>query len=122
MLTNNLKKINDNYGHQKGDILLTEIAKCIRTGVNGRGRSYRIGGDEFVVSLINVTEAEVSMCATAIRSEIEKDDSQSDIDISAAIGYAWTDDKDKDVDALLERADAAMYENKQQMKQAMANV
>ena len=119
---NNLKKINDNYGHQKGDILRTEIAKCIRTGVNGRGRSYRIGGDEFVVSLINVTEAEVSMCATAIRSEIEKDDSQSDIDISAAIAYAWTDDKDKDVDALLEQADAAMYENKQYMKQAMTNV
>ena len=113
---NNLKTINDTYGHQKGDELLIEIANCIRTGVDGRGHCYRIGGDEFVVSLTGVTEDEVRGCIAAIQKEVESADQRSDIVISAAMGYAWTSVMDQDVQELLEQADAAMYENKTAMK------
>ena len=36
--------------------------------------------------------------------------------VSAAVGYAWTDGTDRDLDALLQRADEKMYKNKQKMK------
>ena len=45
----NLKVINDNCGHQAGDLLLRETAKCIRKVFGKFGRCFRIGGDEFVV-------------------------------------------------------------------------
>ena len=114
---NNLKKINDTLGHQKGDELLIGIAECIRASVGGRGNCYRIGGDEFVVSLKDVTEKEVRQCMTAIQAEVESADRQSDIEISAAMGYAWTAAMDQNVEELLEQADGAMYENKIAMKQ-----
>ena len=114
---NNLKKINDTLGHQKGDELLIQIAGCIRAGVGGRGKCYRIGGDEFVVSLTDVTEEEVRECVAAIREEVESADRQSDIKISAAMGYAWTAELNQNVEEVLEQADGAMYENKVAMKQ-----
>lgn len=114
---NNLKKINDTLGHQKGDELLIGIAECIRAGVGGRGNCYRIGGDEFVVSLKDVTEEEVRQCMAYIQAEVESADRQSDIEISAAMGYAWTASMDQNVEELLEQADGAMYENKIAMKQ-----
>ena len=43
-------------------------------------------------------------------------DNKTDIPISAAMGYAWCDDPDKDTEKLLQSADAKMYENKQMMK------
>ena len=113
---NNLKMINDNQGHQKGDELLRKIAECIRKGVGSEGNCYRIGGDEFVVSLKGRTSGEADEIIKQIRDEIQTADMQSDIKISAAMGSAWTDEKKKDLVKLLKQADAAMYENKQQMK------
>ena len=43
-------------------------------------------------------------------------DKKTDIPISASMGYAWSDDPDKDTEKLLQSADAKMYENKQMMK------
>lgn len=114
---NNLKKINDGQGHQKGDELLLEIAGAIKHVAAGTEKCYRIGGDEFVVSLFGKTCAEVKECVDALQREIDRADRQCDIEISAAIGYAWTDDREKNLDALLDAADKAMYENKEKMKQ-----
>ncbi len=114
---NNLKKINDGQGHQKGDELLLEIAGAIRHAAAGAGSCYRIGGDEFVVSLFDKTCAEVKAYVQALQREIDRADRQCDIEISAAIGYAWTDDREKKLDELLDEADKAMYEKKEKMKQ-----
>lgn len=46
---NNLKLVNDNYGHHEGDRLITDAAECIRDTFERIGKCYRIGGDEFVV-------------------------------------------------------------------------
>ena len=113
---NNLKTINDTLGHHKGDELLIELARCIRAGVDGRGHCYRISGDEFVVSLTDTTEEETRSCMQAIRDEVAVADRQSDITISAALGYAWTDAEEKDADALLEQADTEMYDEEMKMK------
>lgn len=72
-----------------------------------------IGGDEFVVSLFDKTCAEVKAYVQALQREIDRADRPCDIEISAAIGYAWTDDREKKLD----EADKAMYEKKEKMKQ-----
>ena len=57
--------------------------------------------------------AEVKAYVQALQREIDRADRPCDIEISAAIGYAWTDDRDKKLD----EADKAMYEKKEKMKQ-----
>lgn len=116
---NNLKKINDSLGHKRGDELLTTVARCMETGVKksaGNGSCYRVGGDEFVIRLNNATEQDAKECMQRVKEALAAADKKTDIPISAAMGYAWSDDPDKDTEKLLQSADAKMYENKQMMK------
>lgn len=116
---NNLKKINDSLGHKRGDELLTTVARCMEAGIKkyaGNGRCYRVGGDEFVIRLNNATEQDAKECMQRVKEALAAADKKTDIPISAAMGYAWSDDPDKDTEKLLQIADAQMYENKQMMK------
>ena len=116
---NNLKKVNDSLGHKRGDELLTTVARCMEAGVKkyaGNGRCYRIGGDEFVILLNNATKQDTKECMQRVKEALAEADKKTDIPISAAMGYAWSDDPDKDTEKLLQNADAQMYENKQMMK------
>lgn len=80
------------------------------------GLSQRVGGDEFVIRLHNATEQDAKECMQRVREALSAADKKTDIPISAAMGYAWSDDPDKDTEKLLQSADAQMYENKQMMK------
>ena len=51
-----------------------------------------------------------------VKEALAAADKKTDIPNSAAIGYAWSDDPDKDTEKLLQSADDKMYENKQMMK------
>lgn len=116
---NNLKKINDSLGHKRGDELLTTVARCMEAGIKkyaGNGRCYRVGGDEFVIRLNNATEQDAKECMQRVKEALTAADKKTDIPISAAMGYSWSDDPDKDTEKLLQSADAQMYENKQMMK------
>ena len=104
---------------QRGDELLTTVARCMEAGVKkyaGNGRCYRIGGDEFVIRLNNATEQDTKECMQRVKEALAAADKKTDIPISAAMGYAWSDAPDKDTEKLLQNADAQMYENKQMMK------
>lgn len=113
---NNLKKVNDTLGHQKGDELITQITRCLKQVIKNEGKCYRIGGDEFVISLRNKTRQDIENYITQIQNKIQIADAQSSIPISAAIGYAWTAESHKDLEKLLHEADEAMYENKKKLK------
>lgn len=54
---NDLKKVNDTLGHPKGDALINRVAQCLQRAAAEKGNCYRIGGDEFVVSLNGSREA-----------------------------------------------------------------
>lgn len=122
MDANNLKKINDTWGHNKGDELIITIAKCMRNAVGHNGQCYRIGGDEFVIILKNKTAAETEEIIKQVRSEIEFADSQSDIPISVAMGHIWTDTEEKNLEALMHCADEEMYKNKKHLKKNACSV
>ena len=59
---NDLKKINDNLGHQKGDELITQIASCLKQVIKNDGNCYRTGGDEFIICVKGKTRQEIEIC------------------------------------------------------------
>lgn len=117
---NDLKKVNDNLGHQYGDEMLVTSAKIISEVFETvGGECYRIGGDEFVVILFkdNVYEAATDGLHT-FREYVKKYNEQSRLlyHIRIAYGFAVLDEANCDVKQLYEIADQKMYECKKQMK------
>ena len=56
---NNLKYYNDNYGHEIGDKYIIDAAHIIKEAFKDKGQCYRIGGDEFVVTLHHISASSV---------------------------------------------------------------
>ena len=65
-----LKPVNDRQGHLAGDALLQGIAAALREEVTGRGRAYRIGGDEFAIVFSGGDESVGHAAIDAIRSRV----------------------------------------------------
>ena len=119
---NDLKLVNDNQGHQKGDELLVCSAEIIRTAVeNAEGTCYRIGGDEFVGILCG--EDVTGRCEKAAACFVRAVEDYNAVKgntfrISIASGYAVYDklqEKEMLMD-VYQQADVRMYENKKMIK------
>ena len=116
---NNLKKCNDQLGHDKGDLYIRESARIIMDCFGERGRCYRLGGDEFGAILI---DDDLDGCARRVKKMTERvkrfNNESKDIHMGIACGYAVYDPaEDEDVHATIRRADKMMYEAKFRMKQ-----
>lgn len=119
---NNLKKINDTYGHEQGDVSIKTVCRVI-CRVFDRSSVYRIGGDEFVVILENEEyenrEKLIPELAQAFQANEADDSSEPWERVSATIGFAVFDPaKDESVRNVVQRADDAMYKNKKASKKA----
>ncbi len=104
---NGLKKTNDTYGHERGDLLIQTVA-FVLTEIMGRGRVFRLGGDEF----LSITPCENAIGAGNLLQRIEVNLKAHKA--SAALGYVIEKAPFGDIDALIKRADANMYHDKQQ--------
>jgi diguanylate cyclase (GGDEF)-like protein len=107
---NQLKLINDDYGHEEGDRVIREAARALKEAFVG-AEVYRIGGDEFVV----LQEAgDVAVPFEAFdRLSVGKVDSESGMDISLSGGYAvFRQESDQAYSDVFIRADKAMYDDK----------
>lgn len=117
---NDLKKANDNYGHERGDILLRDFSDCIRMVFpNERCEKIRYGGDEFLVILREYKDKEIKRYLAKLNKIIDKknENSKDDIVISAAYGIAKnTEVKNNDYKEVINVADRRMYEHKKIMK------
>ena len=115
---NQLKFVNDTYGHGQGDRLIARIAGTIRlvaANDNDNVRTYRYGGDEFVMIIPDGTkEAALSFIDrwNKLMEPIQKD---SKIPISASVGYACG--RYADIRKIISDADERMYENKRERSQ-----
>ena len=110
------KLINDSLGHRAGDELLREVAQRLKSAVRAVDTTARLGGDEFVVLLDGpLTHAEAVEIGTRAIKVMEPSLRLLGIDvhISASIGIAFYPRDGASVDALLARADAAMYSAKE---------
>lgn len=94
----------------------------MRAAVGQNGQCYRIGGDEFVIILKNKTATETEEIIKQVRAEVAFADKQSDIPISVAIGYVWTDTEEKNLEVLIQHADDEMYKDKKAIKKVAHSV
>ena len=117
---NNLKQINDTYGHEKGDKVLCSLCDTL-CSIFKRSPVFRVGGDEFIVVVENQDFRDLDKHVEQFKACIERNVSEQDLEpwerTSAAIGSAIYDpDKDCGIEDTLKRADEQMYANKRAMK------
>jgi len=107
------KSLNDCGGHAAGDVLLATAARIIRDSVRPHDIVGRYGGDEFLVGVVEGELGVAAVIAERIRSRIELEfrDQRVDPAPTASIGVAQARHGEP-IDALIQRADAAMYRAK----------
>jgi diguanylate cyclase (GGDEF)-like protein len=106
------KRVNDNHGHARGDVVLQEVAHRLRSQLRAYDLAYRIGGEEFVVLLLGASPATATATAEQLRAAIAAEPIAG-LDVTISIGVAasawggpfnWSE--------IFERADAALYRAK----------
>ena len=107
------KRVNDSFGHDAGDLVLTEVAAMLKKSIRGSDMVCRFGGEEFVLVLTDAT------CASALRrcEEIRAAISRLAPDYrgnqlgspTASFGVALFPDHAADADGLINASDAALY-------------
>ncbi|MGE4364468.1 MAG: EAL domain-containing protein [Mycolicibacterium sp.] len=115
------KSVNDWCGHHAGDQLLVEVAARLLAAVDEGALVARWGGDEFLVVTDTVEEHELARLATRITEEVDRtpvtlaDGTQ--MPVAMTIGFAAHRPGDgRSIDAVLDRADQAMYEQRRQRR------
>jgi diguanylate cyclase (GGDEF)-like protein len=120
----NLKIVNDQYGHDKGDVYIKTASELI-CGVFKRSPVFRIGGDEFAVVLENEdyqNRKELTELFDKKAEEIRASTENKWEQVSVALGMAEYDPQsDTSVDDVIHRADKTMYENKRTNKERKCN-
>ncbi len=109
------KEVNDTFGHQSGDQLLTEVASHLSRALRTNDTAARLGGDEFAV-LAPTGAGQLGALALAQKAidQVQRahNVAGTEVDVDASIGIALYPQHGTDVDALLRCADIAMYESK----------
>jgi diguanylate cyclase (GGDEF)-like protein len=114
-----LKRINDDHGHHIGDAVLLHLARLLTDSLRATDMVARIGGDEFGLILDHLSEADATAKAKALSDYVSAqhvDVGAATIAIRVTIGLAMVR-AGESVAALVERADAAMYANRNHRSQ-----
>lgn len=117
---NDLKRINDSFGHDFGDMMIMDACKLI-CKVFAHSPVYRIGGDEFTVILEGADYENYKRLLEKFQSAIDEYNENVRVDsrLSIARGIAvYNSGTDLVFSNVFKRADSAMYQNKADMKSA----
>lgn len=109
------KTINDQFGHDAGDQVLKTFAELVRANIRAHDLAARMGGEEFCLVLPDSTPRTASSVAERIRSQIEAmtvSTSFGQIQATISAGICIRSSEDETLQALLNRADEALYEAK----------
>jgi diguanylate cyclase (GGDEF)-like protein len=109
------KQINDRHGHACGDAVIRTAAAAARDCVREVDFVARIGGEEFVVLLPEVTVEQATVTAERIREKIEDMNilhMGETVNFTSSFGVAQAEEQDQDLESLLQRADQMMYQSK----------
>ncbi|MCB1984501.1 MAG: GGDEF domain-containing protein [Burkholderiales bacterium] len=115
------KEVNDNFGHDAGDIVLVEIANRMQTTIRKEDILIRLGGDEFVIAftLRNEDRDEIDLFVEKLqnrfKTQINLNNGQS-ITIGSSIGIAVSPHDGENIETLMTNADSAMYQSKRKGK------
>jgi two-component system cell cycle response regulator len=111
------KNVNDTYGHAAGDVVLKEFAHRLSRHMRNFDLVSRIGGEEFLVILPDVDIGMVGAIASRLCSVIADDPivctpEGTRINITTSVGVTLAGERNEPVDAVLKRADTALYRAK----------
>lgn len=113
----NFKPINDSAGHKTGDLVLQEVARRLKASLRSTDICARIGGDEFVVIATQIEQEQyVQEIAAKLLKQLQQPveiDGHS-YELGASIGVSLHPRHGQELAELLEKADSAMYQVKQQ--------
>lgn len=112
---NDLKKINDTYGHAMGDYAIDTLSHVLHSFATERCRIYRIGGDEFVMIIDNPLENEAENMIGKIKELLSNANKDKSVLVQSAVGVAYG--AGKDILTVVENADNHMYEDKKICKE-----
>ena len=116
------KEVNDTLGHQIGDRVLVEMAARIKRRSPHGASLARFGGDEFIVAAEADSRAEVETMAKDLLEELNRtvriDDDR--LDVGCSIGVAVLPDDANDLDSVMQGADLALFQAKQQGRKRVA--
>ncbi|KLO23829.1 hypothetical protein X275_01955 [Marinitoga sp. 1197] len=107
----NLKIINDTYGHNEGDKALKVISETIKKHIRRSDILARYGGDEFFVGLYNCKLEDARRLEKNITEELKKLSKKSKINYSVSLGFIEYNHKET-LDSIISKADKLMYKNK----------
>lgn len=113
---NRFKRVNDNYGHDAGDVVLQAVAERLSQCIRQADKAFRVGGDEFAIILAPPTsvqdvEAIIARLADGMTAAIILPDGRS-TSMTLSIGYAVHPDHGATLDELVKAADRNMYRDK----------
>lgn len=113
----NFKPVNDNYGHDTGDYVLVTIANRLKQILRKNDTLARIGGDEFVLLLQNVSSKEecdgfLKRLVFLVNAPVELTEFECQVQVSASVGVVLVTNNSVDADTVLRRADQTMYQAK----------
>lgn len=110
------KDLNDRYGHLVGDVILKEVSNIIKDNIRQIDILGRYGGEEFCLALPETKKEEAKFAAERIREAIEDKSIRAydeDLKITISIGIAVLPEDALDTEALVDKADLALYKAKQ---------
>ncbi|MCF8167903.1 MAG: GGDEF domain-containing protein [Rhodoferax sp.] len=100
------KRINDTFGHDTGDVALVHVAQVLKEAGDVIGR---VGGEEFLAVMEDVTAHELAARAEALRAAIAARTFRDGIDITVSIGGTLQLEADHEMGQMMKRADLALY-------------
>lgn len=117
-----LKVLNDRYGHQAGSAAIKHVANALRRVVRGSDCVARFGGDEFVVILKDADRAGAQIVINRLREVIAEEHftAAPDHALTVSVGVAMFDEDGTTSEELLEAADHGMYTDKRTRKGELA--
>jgi len=118
------KQVNDQYGHSNGDAVLEQFAKILKRNTRPEDLVVRMGGEEFLVLLINLTVEQATTIAERIRQEVERNTFHlldgSSIHVTTSIGLS-SGKRNIPVQQSLELSDQALYQAKRSGRNIVQN-
>lgn len=112
----NLKEINDTYGHRAGDLAIQLVSATLRNSLRNADIAGRYGGDEFLIIAPQTSLEGAKSIAEKIIIALQDTelplDKTTRLAVSVSLGVAGLKSSDEDMDSLVSRVDAALYNSK----------
>jgi len=116
---NNLKVVNDRFGHAEGDRMIRAIAQCVNSTLREGDFICRLGGDEFLVAFNHCMIEDAQKAWTRIGSELDRLNFSMEFEYRVSVSHglvSYDDHKKLSLKELIDLADEKMYEHKRKFK------